>query len=88
MKVRVGECNRCGKCCDNERAMAVIQKLAARGIAYKLAPHFPCYLSHYEDDKCVCEIYERRPLFCLEFPVSEGDLEDYPECSYRFIEVI
>ena len=77
MKIRVGECNQCGACCDNERARAVMNRLSASGIPYTVAPHFPCYHSHFEDGKCVCEIYNHRPQFCRGFPFSEDDLIDY-----------
>ena len=87
MKVRVGECSQCGKCCDNERAKIVMDRLSALGIPYRVAPHYPCYHSHYEDGKSICDIYDERPEFCRQFPMSEEDLLDYLECSYRFIEV-
>jgi Fe-S-cluster containining protein len=32
-----------------------------------------------------CESYNRRPLFCREFPLSPQNIITFPECTYTFI---
>jgi len=82
--VRVGECNRCGKCCDPTTIPARMEVYRRYRLAV-LVHTEPCRHFHYEDGKGVCSIYEKRAEMCRVFPRIPADIEALPECSYRFI---
>ena len=84
--VRVGECSQCGACCDNFRALCNAQEMTRMGVPFVMGDHFPCYKSHTEEGKSICEIYETRPRMCRDFPWCEENLIDFPECAFTFVE--
>lgn len=38
----------------------------------------------YLEDDNECTVYEERALQCRAFPIDERDLEEVPECEFRF----
>jgi len=99
MKVRKGECKRCGKCCrylyigkynpkdvDEEylRARGLIWLTDGDGLV-RVYANLPCLCYNEEEGPFPhCEIYPARPLSCKAYPVSEDDL--IPGCGYYFVE--
>jgi len=81
--VRLGECNRCGKCCDPATLPRRMEVYRRYGLAVLIHTE-PCPHFHY-DGRGVCDIYKERPAMCRAFPRRPADIEGLPECSYRFI---
>jgi len=97
MKIRKGECKKCGKCCryflmgvrkeeDIDREYAKVRGIKVindgKGNCSLLA-EFPCLC--YEDNPMPhCTIYPARPPSCRAYPQKEEDL--IPGCGYYFEE--
>ena len=89
---RVGECTRCGACCNlNEiindpEIMLYIDAGILKQVNQKLVDGKTGKCKHLKhiDGKAYCEIYEKRPDFCKIFPATPRDLLTVPQCGYRF----
>jgi len=44
----------------------------------------PCPFLKEEDGKCVCKIYQVRPLNCRKYPRSRSEHITTQTCGYRF----
>lgn len=82
----MGECNKCGRCCDPTTMPKRAAIYALFGIPFKLNPMFPCPHFSYVDGKGFCVIYGQRPQMCRDFPLQPADIWGLPECSYWFFE--
>lgn len=77
---RIGECNKCGKCCEKP----TFERLET----YRKAGIKPD--SQYLDgcpylENGSCNDYENRNQMCWDFPRSPIDIETIPECGYSFV---
>jgi len=66
MLIRKGQCNRCGQCCipidiDNS-GKTTMSKEHCRQLGFK-------------DDEAFCQIYEKKPKGCNEFPQDLASIE-------------
>lgn len=81
--IRIGECNRCGECCEaptKER----IEAYHRAGFTCRVQHESGCPFEEYREGKIFCTNYEDRPKMCRDFPTSPVDIETLPNCSYRF----
>lgn len=90
--VRVGNCRRCGRCCDKSLAQPDIWEKMMRsnkpdvriyeGKAFsRVCPS----LERQEDGTTRCRCYKTRPPICREFPRKPDDLKMIPECGFKFV---
>lgn len=84
--IRLGECNRCGKCCDPATMAKRMTVYRALGVPVLLNPRYPCPHFSYVDGWGRCAIYDRRPQMCRDFPRIPEDVLGLPECGYWFFE--
>ena len=92
--IRVGSCNRCGKCCKADHLLEactdqekrILRNLARdKKIEQKLAG-FRCKHVWFKKRKARCKIYENRPEFCKYFPTGPDDI--VAECGFKFKELV
>jgi len=89
---RVGECTRCGACCNMKDIINDPEIMLWMGAGFlKLVNQElvdgetgMCRHLRFIDGKAHCEIYETRPEFCRKFPGTPRDLINIPQCGYRF----
>ena len=95
---RVGECNRCGKCCQAKNLFA---SFTPHDLTFLKRTNFPFYMAlrrqarlglecpHLTFDKTTgkasCSIYEDRPPFCRGYPATPADLVE--GCGFSFVKV-
>ena len=84
MWIRLGQCNKCGRCCDPATWPKRAAIYRALGIPFMLNPQFPCPYFMDFGSKGFCAIYEQRPQMCRDFPLQPADILGLPECGYRF----
>jgi Fe-S-cluster containining protein len=91
--VRLGACNRCGKCCTalalwesmSETDKAIVRAYDPNAeTLFKSAAHGTCpNLAKSPDGTFYCKIYDHRPRFCKLYPYVPGDL--ISGCSFKIV---
>lgn len=82
---REGECNFCGDCCRVPFRYLHWKDLSRK--VYKPArflfeqPGCPAFVNGR------CTTYPQRPDVCRYFPMGPVDLQFFPHCTFRFVEV-
>jgi len=89
---RIGECNRCGHCCNmrlsTPKAWGEVKKIVKQSLGPKAVPDKWCpSFDVVGDGKLGCTRYHLRPQLCADFPRNPDDLKNLPLCSYSFVEV-
>lgn len=88
--VRVGECKRCGKCCDKSLAQpdkwALMSLTDDPDIRIASTTRGRVGAPRVCDSLCEegCAIYATRPPLCRAWPRSPLDKRKIPECGFRF----
>lgn len=89
-KYRVGECLRCGKCCQTKHiyeAMNIFSKIHLLFKIYKAGKlkNFKsthCESLRYRRGKAICKKYDNRPEHCKVYPEDHRLIKG---CGYRII---
>ena len=81
--VRVGECKRCGKCCN-------INNLPEGCSIGSVREDGTCTYHHVIDGVSTClkqVTVSGKPLYCQQFPTKPEDIAKIPDCGYSFKEI-
>lgn len=90
---RVGECTRCGACCNlkdlinnDPEIMLYVDAGILKQVNEELVDGKTGRCKHlkYINGKAHCEIYETRPEVCKRFLETPRDLLAVPQCGYKF----
>ena len=88
-KYRIGECLRCGRCCQTKYiygAMNIFAKINLRFKLWRNKQKFDintqCQHLRFRRGKAICKHYKTRPAHCNKYPEDHKLIEG---CGYRII---
>lgn len=100
VKYRVeGECIKCGNCCRQIRAYGLKNEKELKLISFFIPLYKNFYITGYDEngdlilsckhiqDNNLCAIYNKRPLFCKNFPakIIDKNVETIDGCGFKVI---